>query len=155
MHISESATRLTPTEVRETKSPILVSQVELIPDSGGAGRSRGGLGVRYTFNALEDMWITVVVERTKTEPWGLAGGRPGTRNSISLDAPPAPVRFLSKATRVPVPRCARRRAQHRRRRGAWRTGGRPVEAVRNDIRDGYLERGRARADYPHAFEHTP
>ena len=51
MHISESATRLTPTEVRETKSPILVSQVELIPDSGGAGRSRGGLGSQG-----HDMW---------------------------------------------------------------------------------------------------
>lgn len=155
MHISESATRLTPTEVRETKSPILVSQVELIPDSGGAGRSRGGLGVRYTFNALEDMWITVVVERTKTEPWGLAGGRPGTRNSISLDAPPAPVRFLSKATRVPVPRGAVLELSTGGGGGFGDPGQRPVEAVRNDLRDGYLSERRARDDYPHAFEHTP
>lgn len=155
MHISESATRLTPTEVRETKSPILVSQVELIPDSGGAGRSRGGLGVRYTFNALEDMWITVVVERTKTEPWGLSGGRPGTCNSISLEVPPAPVRFLSKATRVPVPRGAVLELSTGGGGGFGDPGQRPVEAVQNDLRDGYLSERRARDDYPHAFEHTP
>ena len=125
MHISESATRLTPTEVRETKSPILVSQVELIPDSGGAGRSRGGLGVRYTFNALEDMWITVVVERTKTPPWSLAGGKPGTRNSISLevaaDADQVPLQSDPGAS---AEGCSAR-AQHRRWGRLRRTGATP------------------------------
>jgi N-methylhydantoinase B len=152
MHISESATRLTPTEVRETKSPILVSQVELIPDSGGAGHGRGGLGVRYTFNALEDMWITVVVERTKTPPWSLAGGKPGTCNSISLEAPEAPIRFLSKATRVAVPKGAVLELSTGGGGGFGEPAHRPVEAVHDDVRNGYLSEGRARADYPHAFE---
>jgi N-methylhydantoinase B len=153
MHISESATRLTPTEVRETKSPILVSQVELIPDSGGAGRGRGGLGVRYTFNALEDMWITVVVERTKTPPWSLAGGKQGTCNSVSLEVPHAPIRWLSKATRVPMPKGAVLELCTGGGGGFGDQTQRPVEAVRDDIRDGYLSKERARVDYPHAFEH--
>jgi len=151
MHISESATRLTPTEVREAKSPILVSGVELIPDSGGAGRSRGGLGVAYTFAALEDMWVTCVVERTKTPPWSLQGGQPGTCNNVSVIGPDGSVRQLSKATRVPLPKGTVLEL----RTGGGGGFGSPAErsgaAVRADVSDGYLSPARARADYPHAF----
>jgi N-methylhydantoinase B len=152
MHISESATRLTPTEVRETKSPILVSQVELIADSGGGGRTRGGLGVRYTFDALEDMWVTVVVERTKTPPWGLGGGSDGTRNSVSIEVPGEPIRFLSKATRVTVPKGSVLELRTGGGGGFGDPAERPVEAVHADLRDGYLSEQRARRDYTHAFE---
>jgi N-methylhydantoinase B len=151
MHISESATRLTPTEVREAKSPILVSAVELIPDSGGAGAARGGLGVAYTFRSLEDMWATTVVERTRVKPWGLSGGEPGTCNSVAVTTPDGASRTLAKATRVALPKGSEL---------TLRTGGgggfgpaeqRPADAVLADVRDGYLTESGARAAYPHAF----
>ena len=50
LHIAESATRFSPVEVWETKNPWLLEQVELIQDSGGPGRNRGGLGVQMDFS---------------------------------------------------------------------------------------------------------
>jgi N-methylhydantoinase B len=152
MHISESATRLTPTEVRESKSPILVSEVELIPDSGGAGRARGGLGVSYTFQALEDMWATTVVERTRVKPWGLCGGEPGTCNSVTLATADGGSQTLAKATRVALPKGSELRLRAGGGGGFGPPDERPADAVLDDVRDGYLTEPRARATYPHAFE---
>src|SRR3712207_9466003 len=53
LHVAESATRFAPTEVWESKNPWLLERVELIPDSGGAGRHRGGLGVQFDFQMRE------------------------------------------------------------------------------------------------------
>src|SRR5690606_31372915 len=43
--------RMNPTEVVETRFPWMVAECALIPDSGGAGRHRGGLGFRRTLLA--------------------------------------------------------------------------------------------------------
>ena len=57
------------------KNPWLLEQVELAPDSGGAGRHRGGLGVDMFFQMLEDTYVTAAVERTKTARLGSRGRR--------------------------------------------------------------------------------
>jgi N-methylhydantoinase B len=148
MHHAESATRVTPTEVWETRNPWLVERVELIPDSGGAGRHRGGLGVEYRFRALADMWLTAVIERTRTAPAGRAGGGPGRSNAAGLTRPDGTVQRLSKATRVPVPSGSVL---------SLRTGGgggygppseRDPEAIRRDVREGYVSEEEARRAYP-------
>ena len=54
MHHAEAATRFSPTEVWEAKNPWLLERSSSRPDSGGAGRHRGGLGVDMVFQALED-----------------------------------------------------------------------------------------------------
>ncbi|RKQ92840.1 N-methylhydantoinase B [Solirubrobacter pauli] len=151
MHHAESATRVTPTEVWESRNPWLVEAVQLIPDSAGAGEHRGGLGVEYRFRALAQQWLTAVIERTRTAPSGLAGGRPARSNVAALVEPDGARRPLAKATRVRVPV------------GAvveLRTGGgggyglareRSIEAVQADLREGYVTEACARRDYPHAF----
>jgi N-methylhydantoinase B len=151
MHASESATRVTPTEIWETRNPWLVEQVELIRDSGGAGRHRGGLGISYRFRAREDQWLTAVVERTQEPPWSLQGGSAGTCNSVSMQSPDATIRRFSKVTRLAVPRDAV---------VELRTGGgggygspdeRDPSAVHDDLREGYVSEAAARRDYPGAF----
>jgi N-methylhydantoinase B len=151
MHISESATRFPPTEVWEAKNPSLLERVELAPDSCGPGRHRGGLGVDLFFRALEDCWLTSTVERQRNAPWGLAGGGEARPNSVRLVLPDGSERALGKETRVRVPAGAR---------VELRTGGgggygppaeRAAEAVRRDVRDGYITVGHARLHYPHAF----
>jgi N-methylhydantoinase B/oxoprolinase/acetone carboxylase alpha subunit len=63
-------------------------QYSLIPDSGGAGRRRGGLGTRRIMRVGEGAEITAsaLFDRTKGEfrAWGLEGGLPGGYGAIKV-----------------------------------------------------------------------
>ena len=78
-HVSQL--RFAPSEVWENRNPWLVKRVELIQDSYGAGKNRGGLGVNLEFVMLEDTYATTVCERTELAPWGLNGGKEGLANN--------------------------------------------------------------------------
>jgi N-methylhydantoinase B len=69
--------RLLPIELRENMFPIRIGEFAIREDSGGAGRYRGGLGVRISQQALTDCSYQAQYERTVDSPWGLAGGKPG------------------------------------------------------------------------------
>jgi N-methylhydantoinase B len=57
----------------------------LVPDSGGAGRRRGGLGLFRSFEALADgVNFACYSDRMKIAPWGLFGGRDGARTSLEI-----------------------------------------------------------------------
>jgi N-methylhydantoinase B len=69
--------RNTPVESIEAELPILIRRYDLIPNSGGAGRYRGGLGIRLDFQVFHpDVIVTARgLERFKFNPWGVHGGR--------------------------------------------------------------------------------
>ncbi|MGC8475037.1 MAG: hydantoinase B/oxoprolinase family protein [Acetobacteraceae bacterium] len=68
----------TPVEILESSFPLRVEEYALIPGSGGAGRWRGGLGVRRVWRVLDhDAQVAVCAERAVTPPFGLAGGQAG------------------------------------------------------------------------------
>jgi N-methylhydantoinase B len=68
----------TPIEILEMSFPLRVEEYSLIPDSGGAGRWRGGLAARRTWRILRhDSQCTTCCERTVTAPPGLDGGLDG------------------------------------------------------------------------------
>jgi N-methylhydantoinase B len=69
----------TPIEVIENEYPILVTEYSLRDDSGGAGRFRGGLGIRRAFKVLSKATLSLTAERVKISPWGLSGGHDGAR----------------------------------------------------------------------------
>lgn len=70
-----------PVEAMELDAPIRVRRWQLVPDSGGAGRFRGGLGQLKEYEILEDVAGTMSYshrgERHFTAAAGLAGGSPG------------------------------------------------------------------------------
>ncbi|HEX7052857.1 MAG TPA: hydantoinase B/oxoprolinase family protein [Burkholderiales bacterium] len=68
-----------PVEVMEQATPVLVTRRELIPESAGAGRYRGGAGQRIGVRLRGERPATVscMVERTEAAPRGLLGGGPG------------------------------------------------------------------------------
>ncbi|MGH3318812.1 MAG: hydantoinase B/oxoprolinase family protein [Streptosporangiaceae bacterium] len=67
-----------PIEATEAKLPVLVTRYELIPESGGRGRSAGGDGVRKVIRALsDDVGFSVLAERARTPAFGLRGGEEG------------------------------------------------------------------------------
>jgi N-methylhydantoinase B len=91
-----SNTMNTPIEVLEMSFPVRVERYELIPDSGGAGRFRGGLGARRTWRLLgNDSIATVCCERTKSPPFGIAGGAAGAPARVTVSAPNAQPREMN------------------------------------------------------------
>lgn len=152
LHVAESATRFSPTEVWESKNPWLLERVELIPDSGGAGRHRGGLGVQLDFQMLEEAYVTSVVERTRNAAWGLEGGEEaGVANACSLRLPDGSRSRRDKATRLLVPTGGTLELTCGGGGGYGPPSERDPAAVRADIREGYVTEERAREQYPHAF----
>jgi N-methylhydantoinase B len=77
MHLTEPGCRNNPIEILETKAPWLIEHYGLRRDSGGPGVHRGGLGVTRTYRFLSRASVLTLVKKTKTSPWGMAGGRDG------------------------------------------------------------------------------
>lgn len=75
-----------PIEVIESVAPILVHQKELITDSGGPGRFRGGLGQRMVLELLAPARASLFVDRVKHPPLGLSGGEPAGPSGVRLRA---------------------------------------------------------------------
>ena len=72
-------TRLMAIEMMEATAPLLFMCRELLPDSGGAGQFRGGLGQRISVSSLADStFVALHVDRLHTPPLGLFGGRSGS-----------------------------------------------------------------------------
>jgi N-methylhydantoinase B len=71
-----------PAEVMEVEYPLLTEHYELVPDSGGPGRYRGGLALRRSVRVTQEPEVPALFvsscERTVTQAYGLAGGRPGS-----------------------------------------------------------------------------
>jgi N-methylhydantoinase B len=66
-----------PVEVLEHNNPIRIERFELIPDSGGAGKYRGGCGIRKDVRVLADgAVLTLLGDRHKFAPYGVFGGAP-------------------------------------------------------------------------------
>ncbi len=70
--------RVIPVEVFETRFPFRIEDWRFLPDSGGAGKYRGGLGYEKTLLCLnEEIIASQMTDRHELEPWGLEGGRAG------------------------------------------------------------------------------
>ena len=65
-------------EVIEAENPLEVLDYEFVPDTGGAGKYRGGMSQRKTWRMLADEGILQVrADRQAFRPYGLYGGGPG------------------------------------------------------------------------------
>lgn len=67
-----------PIEALETEYPLMIERYELVEDSGGEGRHRGGLGLRRDYRPIgHETTFSGQGERFVNPPWGIAGGGPG------------------------------------------------------------------------------
>ena len=69
-----------PTEFLESDFPLRIDIYETISDTGGAGKNRGGNGLRIGYRFLEPGEISIHDDRWLTYPWGANGGEPGARS---------------------------------------------------------------------------
>lgn len=69
----------TPVETMESQHPVRVEEYALVPDSCGAGKWRGGLGIARSYRVLAlEAGLQLRADRMKIPPYGLAGGGAAT-----------------------------------------------------------------------------
>ncbi len=85
----------TPIEILENDTPLIVETRELLPDSGGPGRMKGGLGQREVFRVPNDQYaplppvhLGIQAGRFIHPPEGLFGAKPGGRAQFLVNGVP-------------------------------------------------------------------
>ena len=88
-----------PIEETEVNYPVRITRYELVEDSEGPGRRRGGLGLRrdYLFPDHEASF-TILADRERWGPHGLFGGRPGEKAQYVLNPDSDSLELGSKVT---------------------------------------------------------
>jgi N-methylhydantoinase B len=76
-----------PAEMCEMEYPIRIVCTELVPDSGGPGEFRGGLGLKRVYEFLDDADGVFYTEQTRSTfaPAGVVGGSPGQPAKMSVE----------------------------------------------------------------------
>ena len=138
----------TPIEILEMSFPLRVEEYALIPDSGGAGTWRGGLGARRIWRVLgHKAHAAVCCERRLTPPFGLAGGRSGGPMRLWLEMPDGGKRPLNSKGAFVVPANGRVVMEAPGSGGYGLPAGRDPASLREDLADGYVTEEAARRDY--------
>ena len=82
----------TPVEILESDTPLIVEKRELIPDSGGPGRTKGGLGRRMVLRIPDDEYaplppVSLAMQsgRYRHPPEGLFGGKHGLKATFLVN----------------------------------------------------------------------
>ena len=74
-----------PAEVAEARYGVTVDYLSFHDEDGGAGKHRGGKGVRIDYRIRSDnAWLTAAYTRDKYPPWPLEGGQPGSPNHFII-----------------------------------------------------------------------
>jgi N-methylhydantoinase B len=147
--VGDGETYIIPVEVCETRYGVLVDQYGFDICEGGAGRFRGGRGLVRDYRITADeAWYTGTFGRYKFLPWALAGGQQGSKNytKILFADGREPIEF-GKTARFHMKKGDVARL-------ITATGGsygnpyeRPLEAVQEDVRNGYITLEMAEKDY--------
>jgi N-methylhydantoinase B len=139
----------TPMEILESDTPMIVEKREILPDSGGPGRMKGGQGRRVVFRAPDDEYapippvnLGIQSGRFRYPPEGLFGGRHGSKAQFLINGKSGNPYGLTQfgPGDVVVMDAA----------GGGGYGDpleREAELVESDVMDGYVSVERAREDY--------
>ena len=150
--------RNTPAEVLESKYPFLTLEYSMRPDSGGAGRFRGGLGGTRVLRVTgPEITVSALLDRTRTHPWGLLGGGEGASGGLFVKKK-GDTQFrtfsevygtvsASKFTRIKLKEGDEVKIQSPGGGGYGPPAERPPEAIEEDIRQGFVSPEAARQLY--------
>jgi len=146
-HLSNCKTA--PIEIIESEFPTRVERFEMIADSGGAGRWRGGMGFARDYRILtEDVRFSMRTDKHAIAPFGIDQGLTGGKGACIVN--PASDGEKQLASRFGDYRLGVNDLVRIERPGGGGVGdphGRPVDKVLEDVRQGYVSVERARIDY--------
>jgi N-methylhydantoinase B len=139
-----------PAEILEAAYPVMFTQWALRPDSGGAGRHRGGLGTIIELELLaREATFSIFGERSRSQPPGAAGGLAAQSNHVShgkvgaLAVPPYGAKIASATLRAGE----RIRLETPGGGGFGLPADRQPDRIKRDLRLGYISREAAARDY--------
>ena len=135
-----------PVEVTESESPLIFWRKAFLPDSGGAGAFRGGLGQVIEVGSTEEHPSTVsaaTFDRMRNPPRGRDGGRAGRRGTARLASGP---RFDDKAVHT-IPPGDRLIVELPGGGGLGDPRRRDPERIRADLEAGFVSPEGAQRDY--------
>jgi N-methylhydantoinase B len=145
-----STATIPPVEILEAAYPVMFTQWALRPDSGGAGRHRGGLGAIYEIELLEEQAeVFLFGERGRYAPPGVAGGGPGALNRFAYQQddgwhhPP----MASKMVGIKIRKGQKLRLETPGGGGYGPAAQRDSQAIASDLALGYVTPDGAARDY--------
>ena len=146
--VNQSNAKIAPVEILESEFPTRLTRFELIRDSGGAGKFRGGLGIRREYLNLADARFSIRSTKHLIPPNGMAGGgagRPGDIwiNPQSKDAKRLPTRYADYTLNEGDMFCLDTPGGG----GYGDAKSRPAEVVLADVREGLVSPEAAERDY--------
>jgi N-methylhydantoinase B len=147
--LNDGDTHNSPAEAVENRFPVIVEDYALREDSGGAGRHRGGLGLRRTVRVLGEMALNTPMERTQCAPWGLFGGGDALANQITVRRADGTGESFPNG-KLSTYKLGPGDAYIQESGGGGGYGPpheRPAAQVRNDVREGYVSLASARDRY--------
>jgi N-methylhydantoinase B len=80
VHVHITNTSNLPVEALEIEYPLTLMRYELVDGSGGAGKFRGGMGLRRVYRAEAECQVRLDLSRLRSDSWGLFGGGAGARS---------------------------------------------------------------------------
>ncbi|MFV2096132.1 hydantoinase B/oxoprolinase family protein [Micromonospora sp. LOL_014] len=145
-HVSGSTGRMTPIEVLEARTGMFFERFEMRTDSGGAGRHRGGVGLRRDIRFVTPGEFLSVIKKTKSAPWALDGGGQPDPNQVIVHPGTDRERRVS-TKRTPVVPGDRVTLLTAGGGGHGDPRRRDPAAVREDVAEGYVSPAAAREVY--------
>ncbi len=144
-----SNTMNTPVEIMEMAFPVRVERYEVNPDSGGAGRYRGGCGAIRVWRLLEgaDATGALCMERMTSPPFGLLGGKVGAAAAVKLTTPDGATRHLPGKGAFSAPADSVIEMITPGSGGFGPVAARDRAAIGRDLLDGYVSVAAAQRDY--------
>ena len=136
-----------PIEIIETEFPCRIRKFELTPDSGGAGRYRGGLNFAREYEALEPAELVYRSDRAIEALKGLQGGKSGGFSQFILHPGSKYAQVMPSTCRLKIEKGTIFRLNGAGGGGYGDPKSRPKESIDHDISEGYLTKKAARRDY--------
>jgi len=128
---------ITPIEIVESEFPCRVTKFELIPDSGGRGRHRGGLSFRREYLALQPGAVLYRGDKNRYPARGFAGGEDGRKSRFLLNPDTPDEKLMPANCRFEIQAGQRFRIEAPGGGGFGDPQERPAQSVTRDREDGY------------------